>query len=116
MPDSNISEYSLFIMTRLLRVLAAGLFFLACNTEGSVTIFVPHHTPLDASDPIPKDFQSLSIELAYWPDVAGNQSSPNDFTNNLLHNLEEYTGHAPLLRIGGGTQFFLFNQLGRDNS
>lgn len=71
MEHSNISEYSLFIITRLLRLLAAGLCFLACNTEGSVTIFVPHHTPLDASDPIPKDFQSLSIELACWPDFAG---------------------------------------------
>lgn len=68
---SNISGYSLFIMTRLFRALASGLSFLACNTEGSVTIFVPQHTPLDASDPIPKDFQSLSIELAHWPDFAG---------------------------------------------
>ncbi|KAI8626781.1 glycoside hydrolase family 79 protein [Xylariaceae sp. FL1651] len=49
-------------------------------------------------------FVSFSIELASFPDFAGNQSSPNKFSNNLLDNLGYLVGTKPYIRVGGNTQ------------
>ncbi|MCJ1471762.1 hypothetical protein MMC13_000402 [Lambiella insularis] len=68
-------------------------------------------TPLvNASAPIPEAFVSFSIELAFFPDFAGNVSVPNSYSNNLLNSLGNLTGTKPFIRVGGNTQdYALFN-------
>ena len=56
-------------------------------------------------------FLSYSIEFAFFVDYAGNKSHPNDFSNNLLNNIGEFTGTKPYIRVGGNTQdYALFNE------
>lgn len=57
-----------------------------------------------ASESIWNDLQSFSIELAFFPDYAGNRSHPNVFTKNLLENFKDATGVYPNVRVGGTTQ------------
>ncbi|RDW89443.1 hypothetical protein BP6252_01475 [Coleophoma cylindrospora] len=55
-------------------------------------------------------FVSYSIEYAFFPDFAGNESSPNTFSDNLLNNLGNLTGTKPYIRVGGNTQdYALYN-------
>ncbi|KAK8132786.1 glycoside hydrolase family 79 protein [Apiospora kogelbergensis] len=56
-------------------------------------------TPLDG-------FVSYSIEFASFPDFAGNKSSPNTFSDNLLNNIGYLQGDKPYIRVGGNTQDF----------
>ncbi|KAJ5653850.1 hypothetical protein N7490_000853 [Penicillium lividum] len=60
--------------------------------------------PLKDSKPVSRDFQSFSVEFAFFPDYAGNQSHPNKFSKNLLANFESITGVFPKVRVGGTTQ------------
>jgi hypothetical protein len=54
-------------------------------------------------------FVSFSIEFSF-PDFAGNISSPNTFSNNLLNNIGNLTGTKPYIRVGGNTQdYAIFN-------
>ncbi|TVY52112.1 Beta-glucuronidase [Lachnellula cervina] len=74
------------------------------------TIELSSAPPKDASDPIPEAFVSYSIEFSSFPDFAGNNSSPNTFSNNLLNNLGNLTGTKPYIRVGGNTQdYALYN-------
>ncbi|XWW99273.1 hypothetical protein V2A60_007282 [Cordyceps javanica] len=55
-------------------------------------------------------FVSYSIEFASFPEFAGNMSSPNRFSYNLLKNLGDVMGTNPYIRVGGNTQdYALFN-------
>lgn len=66
--------------------------------------------PSSASAPIPSSFVSYSIEFAFFPDFAGNSSSPNEFSYNLLKNLGNFQGSTPIIRVGGNTQdYYLLN-------
>ena len=66
--------------------------------------------PSSASAPIPSSFVSYSIEFAFFPDFAGNSSSPNEFSYNLLKNLGNIQGTTPIIRVGGNTQdYYLLN-------
>lgn len=49
-------------------------------------------------------FLTLSIELACFPDYAGNLTSPNEFSHNMLNNLAELAGKKMYIRVGGNTQ------------
>ncbi|KAJ6131215.1 hypothetical protein N7523_001675 [Penicillium sp. IBT 18751x] len=60
--------------------------------------------PSDNSSPVPRDFQSFSIEFAFFPDYAGNHSHPNQFSKTLLGNFQKITGVLPQVRVGGTTQ------------
>ncbi|KAM3551831.1 hypothetical protein MY1884_007514 [Beauveria asiatica] len=62
-------------------------------------------------DSIPgQSFISYSIELSSFPDVAGNKSNPNTFTDNLLTKIGNIAGSKPYLRVGGNTQdYALYN-------
>ncbi|EMC91297.1 glycoside hydrolase family 79 protein [Baudoinia panamericana UAMH 10762] len=65
--------------------------------------------PTGAGVPLPA-FVSYSIEFSSFPDFAGNLSSPNTFSNNLLNNLGDLTGTKPFIRVGGNTQdYAVFN-------
>jgi hypothetical protein len=60
--------------------------------------------PGKKSEPVAKDFESFSIEFAFFPDYAGNRSHPNKFSANLLENLQRKTGVYPNVRVGGTSQ------------
>ncbi|TRX94180.1 hypothetical protein FHL15_004948 [Xylaria flabelliformis] len=93
--------------------MAALIYLLALS--GSATAKIVANTSLHPSvDPSiaaeiivgePLDgFVSFSIEFASFPDFAGNSSTPNKFSNNLLNNLGYLTGTKPYIRVGGNTQ------------
>ena len=65
---------------------------------------VPYSPSADASEPVPKDVSSFSIEFSSLVDYAGNTSHPNEFSLNLLSNLRDVTGTFPRIRVGGTTQ------------
>jgi hypothetical protein len=92
-----------FTISHILRFVAPVSFL--GTAQSSTLRRIPYHVPPHASDIVPKEFQSFSIELSYWPDFTGNLSHPNKFSANLLRNLEANAGHAPVVRIGRGTQY-----------
>ena len=65
---------------------------------------VPYSPSAGASEPVPKDVSSFSIEFSSLVDYAGNTSHPNEFSLNLLSNLRDATGTFPRIRVGGTTQ------------
>lgn len=67
-------------------------------------ITVPYSPSADASETVPKDVSSFSIESSSLVDYAGNTSHPNEFSLNLLSNLKNATGVYPRIRVGGTTQ------------
>jgi hypothetical protein len=76
----------------------------------STHITLPKGPPADAGVPL-QPFVSFSIEFSSFPDYAGNLSHPNNYSNNLLDNLAEFTKLKPLIRVGGNTaDFAIFNQ------
>lgn len=81
-----------------------GLSMLLHGEQGQQedVITVPSH-PKD-SKPVANDLQSFSIEFSYFPDFAGNNSHPNEFSKTLLGNLKDITGLPPVIRVGGTTQ------------
>jgi len=76
----------------------------------ALPIPVPKSAPAGAGVPL-QPFVSYSIEFSSFPDFAGNLSSPNTFSNNLLNNLGRFTGIKPFIRVGGNTQdYAVFNR------
>ncbi|CAG8224193.1 unnamed protein product [Penicillium salamii] len=82
------------------KLLAVAVFFESGRCQHQLSI---PPIPKD-SHPIPHDFQSISIEFAFFPDYAGNKSHPNRFTKNLLQNFKSITRVAPKVRVGGTSQ------------
>ena len=79
-------------------------------STNSTHITIPKSPPANAGVPL-QPFVSFSIEFSSFSDYAGNLSHPNDFSNNLLDNLAEFTKLKPLVRVGGDTaDFAIFNQ------
>ncbi|ROW07920.1 hypothetical protein VMCG_03621 [Cytospora schulzeri] len=63
-----------------------------------------------ANQPFSEAFVSYSIEFSSFPEFAGNDSSPNTFSDNLLNNLGDLQGTKPYIRVGGNTQdYALYN-------
>ncbi|KAF9885639.1 hypothetical protein FE257_012730 [Aspergillus nanangensis] len=67
-------------------------------------ISVPGFAPGHASEAVPRDLTSFSIEFSSFPDYAGNKSDPNHFSHALLSNLKDITGVSSKIRVGGTTQ------------
>ncbi|KAF2710480.1 glycoside hydrolase family 79 protein [Pleomassaria siparia CBS 279.74] len=96
------------------------LFIVATSNVASSQSLVPIQTPIArppdfnpvtvpgsvaaAGASVFKSFVSFSIELAFFPDFAGNSSSPNTFSDTLLENLKAFQGSKPDIRVGGNTQ------------
>ncbi|KAK8907726.1 hypothetical protein QC760_003607 [Botrytis cinerea] len=79
----------------------------AIHAQSSFT--VARTAPKNAGTPLPA-FISYSIEFCFFPDYAGNNSSPNTFSENLLNNLGNFQGTKPHIRVGGNTQdYALYN-------
>lgn len=68
------------------------------------TINAPQSPPNGASEPVPRDVSSFSIEFSFFVDYAGNASHPNEYSRALLENLKDTAGIFPRIRIGGTTQ------------
>ncbi|KAI1431121.1 glycoside hydrolase family 79 protein [Xylaria sp. CBS 124048] len=86
-------------------------YLLALSSLASATIIanVKPSQQLKFGEPL-DGFVSFSIEFSSFPDFAGNQSQPNEFSNNLLENLGSLTGQKPYIRVGGNTQdYAIFN-------
>ncbi|CAN8101169.1 unnamed protein product [Discula destructiva] len=65
---------------------------------------------ITSNTPFPDAFVSYSIEFSSFPDFAGNNCAPNDFSHNLLNNIGNLTGTKPHIRVGGNTQdYALYN-------
>ncbi|KPI35447.1 Beta-glucuronidase [Cyphellophora attinorum] len=89
-------------MTQLLSAV-----LLACSLQlarAATPIQLSISPPSNASAPIRKSFVSFSIEFSSFPDFAGNNSHPNNFSYNLLNNLDGLQGSKPIIRVGGNTQ------------
>ncbi|KAL3427446.1 glycoside hydrolase family 79 protein [Phlyctema vagabunda] len=66
--------------------------------------------PVNSFPPVLEAFVSFAIEFAFFPDFAGNATSPNTFSDNLLNNIAEISGTKPFIRVGGNTQdYALYN-------
>ncbi|MCJ1307952.1 hypothetical protein MMC25_001601 [Agyrium rufum] len=57
----------------------------------------------DSFPPIQGAFVSYAVEFIFFPAFAGNNSSPNTFSDNLLNNIGDITGTKPYVRVGGNT-------------
>ncbi|KAJ5769363.1 hypothetical protein N7520_003922 [Penicillium odoratum] len=74
--------------------------------DNSSPVTVSKSAPDNAGAAILRPFVSFSIELASFPEYAGNLSKPNKFSNQLLDNLADLQGVKPYIRVGGNTQDF----------
>ncbi|KAK2931909.1 hypothetical protein FoTM2_009427 [Fusarium oxysporum f. sp. vasinfectum] len=90
--------------------LAAVLSLLTANCVNAedgnchLTLQLPSHQPPWAQKLSPY-LAGFSIEMDRWPDWAGSEiGKPNEYTNQLLRNLGERTGHLPFLRVGANSQ------------
>ncbi|KAA8569971.1 hypothetical protein MFRU_005g01290 [Monilinia fructicola] len=93
-------------MARITRILLLNL-IRAIHAQSNFT--VASVSPESAGTPLPA-FISYSIEFCFFPDYAGNSSSPNTFSDNLLNNLANFQGTKPYIRVGGNTQdYALYN-------
>jgi len=70
--------------------------------------------PENASNPLLEGYVSYSIEFAFFPDYAGNTSSPNSFSYNLISNLRDIQGVPPYIRVGGNTQYEISHKWSSD--
>ncbi|KAF1939350.1 hypothetical protein EJ02DRAFT_513905 [Clathrospora elynae] len=75
----------------------------APSSSPSPCVSVPS-TPLRSAYQPLEHFTSYSIEFSSFADFAGNLSSPNKYSDNLLNNIAYYAGSKPLVRVGGNTQ------------
>ncbi|MCJ1417931.1 hypothetical protein MMC32_004276 [Xylographa parallela] len=71
------------------------------NGSSGFPIIISNVVPQAASQPVPEAFISFAIEFGHFPDFAGNLSTPNIFSNNLLNNIGNLTGTKPYIRVGG---------------
>jgi hypothetical protein len=92
-------------------LLATSAFWVTVGKCSDHPIVIP--LPAKNSEPIPKDLQSFSLELAFFPDYAGNKSSPNVFSQNLMENFKDITGVYPKIRVGGTSQYELLPSITR---
>jgi hypothetical protein len=73
--------------------------------DASSAVTVSGRVPPTAGDAILSPFVAFSIEFSSFPDFAGNISTPNKFSKNLLDNLGKLQGGKPHIRVGGNTQY-----------
>ncbi|KAI5847401.1 hypothetical protein DFP73DRAFT_475540 [Morchella snyderi] len=92
--------------TPYLLLLSAGAVLAAPSSSSSrSTIKLPlsSHPPSTLSPILDRALGSLSIELSYFTDFAGNLSNPNTLFARAINNLYQRTGKHPDIRPGGIT-------------
>lgn len=88
----------------MIRSLFSATACLLLPLSEAVHLQLTNSAAVSAGQPVLPSFVSYSIEFSSFPDFAGNLSSPNTFSNNLLENIKALTGTKPLIRVGGNTQ------------
>ncbi|KAL7267259.1 hypothetical protein RUND412_010163 [Rhizina undulata] len=68
-----------------------------------ITPTIPRKIPTDATEFLDRALGSLSIELSYFTDFAGNLSHPNELFARAIDNIYKRTGVHPAIRPGGIT-------------
>ncbi|KAI9746230.1 MAG: hypothetical protein M1818_000911 [Claussenomyces sp. TS43310] len=71
------------------------------RSQSTISIPVPTSVPSDASQAVDHSFLGFGVETASWPDYAGNLTSPNLFSRNLVESLTNKTGKGTIIRVGG---------------
>lgn len=73
----------------------------------TATVLIPQHRPAFA-ERIDPHLVAFSIEADRWPDWAGHEvGKPNEFTRQVLRNLEERSGVGSAIRVGGMSAFLI---------
>ncbi|KAH7383955.1 hypothetical protein BKA66DRAFT_549380 [Pyrenochaeta sp. MPI-SDFR-AT-0127] len=67
-----------------------------------VKLTIPDAPP-SGTQTLDGSFQGYSMEMASFVNIAGNISSPNKLSYQMLQNLKEITGSAAHIRVGGTT-------------
>ncbi|EGR49630.1 glycoside hydrolase family 79 [Trichoderma reesei QM6a] len=82
---------------------------LGATSSVSAQVYTVPSQPNPKGEPL-DGFVSYSIEFSSFPEFAGNKSSPNLFSYNLINNLGALSGSKPYIRVGGNTQdYALYN-------
>ncbi|KAJ5934791.1 hypothetical protein N7466_004338 [Penicillium verhagenii] len=69
--------------------------------QTTTKIQAPATVSVDASQIVAHDFASFSIPIHFFADYAGNKSSPNEFSRDIIELLHKKTGAYPHIRVGG---------------
>ena len=73
----------------------------ASPTWSSLNIDVPANVPSAASNVVDHGYPGFAMAVHTFQDYAGNLSSPNIFSRNLINNVAEKTGTTVHIRVGG---------------
>ncbi|CAK4030623.1 Hypothetical predicted protein [Lecanosticta acicola] len=65
----------------------------------SQTIAISETTPSDASDTVDHGYPAFAFSQHSWHEYAGNKSSPNSFSANLIAEVASRTGRSPLHKV-----------------
>ncbi|KAI5193992.1 hypothetical protein E4T38_09781 [Aureobasidium subglaciale] len=107
----DLIVYSTYEIEMFLNRRSLFVWCLATLLEAEAATLKSRPNPIALSESAPSNagipldsFVSFSFELSSWPDFAGNLSHPNEFSYNLLNNLDRLQGSFPIARVGGNTQ------------
>ncbi|TDZ14015.1 Beta-glucuronidase [Colletotrichum spinosum] len=78
----------------------------AAAADNILSLSLSDNVPADTSATVDPSFAGFGIELDHLYYFMGDET-PNDLTLNLLHNLANFTGRPPHMRLGGNTQDYL---------
>ena len=65
-----------------------------------MSISIPATAPSGASDAVPLDYPALAFSQHSWHHYAGNKSSPNVFSRNLVNSIASKLGTSVHVRVG----------------
>ncbi|KAH8812788.1 glycoside hydrolase family 79 protein [Xylogone sp. PMI_703] len=82
-------------------VLLASPSFVQPSHLSTTKIIPPKQLPFGASHPVAHDYGSFSWPIHFFAEIAGNLSSPNHFSQDIVRLLYNLTGAWPHVRIGG---------------
>ncbi|RAH70498.1 glycosyl hydrolase family 79 C-terminal domain-containing protein [Aspergillus aculeatinus CBS 121060] len=98
--------FSLYLLLTLCNLLHLGSWAMAStvyNVTSTVSL-APASSPRPEKPVHDADYHSFSIEFCYIVDYAGNDTHPNLFSRQVIQNLKDIAGKAPIFRVGGSTQ------------
>ena len=71
------------------------------SSSNVAIVSVPGIAPAISVAPLQSNFVSFAIEYAFLPEFAGDTTNPNQFSYNVLSNIESISGMMPYVRVGG---------------
>ncbi|CAK3766043.1 Hypothetical predicted protein [Lecanosticta acicola] len=69
--------------------------------QQTIAFSAPSTVPSSASDVVGKDYPALAMSAHSFQEYAGNASTPNTFSANLISNIGSRTGAPVHIRVGG---------------